>query len=524
MLAEALIAAAVPVAIETGKNVIKGMKDGAMSAHTYMKDASLIDVGKASRVEPLTIVGGDCLHLAYLPDILQSTASMFAAYYLQALAFTATVGHVKATNVLERLNPNRNFTNASLIGFEAYKESLKEERSDWRLAEESYAFRLPTTHNKRAIALEEDRVEFALNSTTRVIRDDKTSYRISKEDFHVGLEADNGFSGARGTGDKHFEKVFGKNEDYLSTADKKKAEKEKLLDEEYEKKLSHGHQLDKEKDQDAEEKALNAAAADIQADADRNKTEAAEKAAADKEAANRRNNRSTISVSKDAMSQAREMFDLSVGKMVSVQIGGGFDEHGNKLPIIDMNISFRLMVNTVPESTLQGLLCKGAMDNSMTERYHAWRAGRISFVKDLIFCQDLIDETKKSIMDDKTGVHMEVVSRVNNAKKFGLLSKNPSMNVASNLYVISEVTAGNIERQLGGKLSSPTVREKIFKQGYAMIICVIDRQYERITFYHRGINASTNVSLKDIQISNRKSGPDIGDLLKMYTLGSAPHL
>lgn len=495
MLAEALIAASIPVAIDVAKNIAKAPGQ----AHNYMKDASLIDVGKASRVEPLTIVGGDCLHLAYLPDILQSTASMFAAYYLQALAFTATVGHVKATNVLERLNPNRNFTNASLIGFEAYKESLKEERSDWRLAEESYKFRLPTTHNKRAIALEEERVEFALNSTTRAINEDKTSYKISKEDFHVGLEADDGFSGTKGTGDKHFEKVFGKDSDYLSTAEKKKAE-------------------------EAQEKALNAAAADIQADADRNKTEAADKAAADKDAANRRNNRATISVSKDAMSQAREMFDLSVGKMVSVQVGGGFDEHGNKLPIIDLNISFRLMVNTVPESTLQGLLCKGAMDNSMTERYHAWRAGRISFVKDLIFCQDLIDETKKSIMDDKTGVHMEVVSRVNNAKKFGLLSKNPSMNVASNLYVISEVTAANIERQLGGKLSSPSVREKIFKQGYAMIICVIDRQYERITFYHRGINASTNVSLKDIQISNRKSGPDIGDLLKMYTLGSAPHL
>lgn len=487
MLAEALIAAAIPVAIDFGKKAIKS----AGSAHNYMKDASLIDVGKASRVEPLTIVGGDCLHLSYLPDVLQSTSSMFAAYYLQALAFTATVGHVKATNVLERLNPNRNFTNASLLGFEAYKDSLQVQKSDWRLAEESYKFRLPTTRNKRAIALEEDRVEFALNSTTRVIRQDKSSYQISKEDFHVGLES--------------------------KYSDKQKA---RLEEDSYEDTTP----AEEEVTSKSTNSEKDAAAADIQADADRSKSEAAEHAAAAKEAANRSNNRSTISVSKDAMSQAREMFDLSVGKMVSVQVGGGFDIHGNKLPIIDMNISFRLMVNTVPESTLQGLLCKGAMDNSMTERYHAWRAGRISFVKDLIFCQDLIDETKKSIMDDKSGVHMEVVTRVNNAKKFGLLSKNPSMNVASNLYVISEVTAGNIERQLGGKLSSPSVREKIFKQGYAMIIVVIDRQYERITFYHRGINASTNVSLKDIQISNRKSGPDIGDLLKMYTLGSAPHL
>jgi hypothetical protein len=195
---------------------------------------------------------------------------------------------------------------------------------------------------------------------------------------------------------------------------------------------------------------------------------------------------------------------------------------GNRLPDLPLSISFRLMVNSVPESTLQGLLCKGAMDNSFTERYHAWRAGRIEFIKDLIFCQDLIDETKKSMMDDKTNVHKEVITRVNNAKKFGLLSKNPSLNVASNLYVISEASAATIERQLGGKLSSPHIREKIFGQGYAMIICVINRQYERITFYHRGISASSDVSVKDIKISNKKSGPDVGDIMKAYMAGNSP--
>jgi hypothetical protein len=83
----------------------------------------------------------------------------------------------------------------------------------------------------------------------------------------------------------------------------------------------------------------------------------------------------------------------------------------------------------------------------------------------MIFCQDVIDEYKRAMMMDDTGTMQEMIRRVNNAKKFGILTKNPSLVASSNLFVISEEVARSIESELGGRLSDPVVREKTVKIG-----------------------------------------------------------
>lgn len=184
-------------------------------------------------------------------------------------------------------------------------------------------------------------------------------------------------------------------------------------------------------------------------------------------------------------------------------------------------IAVRLMASIIPNATITHLLTLKTEDNSLVERYHAWRSGRISFIKDLIFCQDIINEYKKAMIGDDSGTMLEIIRRVNNSKKFGLLTKNPSLVSASNLFVISETVAREIETKLGGKLSNARIRDKAFDNTYAMIIAVVDREWERVTFYTRGLSASTDLSIKEIKaVSKNKSGIDIGDLLKSLQMGS----
>lgn len=341
--------------------------------------SSLVEFTSAARVEPLTIIGSDCIHLEYLPEVLQSLQSIFSGYYLQAISLTATIGDVKVIKLLDKLNPNRTPTLGSFSN-ESYK-------PDWRLASESYKFRLPTTKNKIALEAEHDVVKTSLD--------------------------------------------------------------------------------------------------------------------------------------KNVMTDIRDLSNLSVGKLIKVTIKGNSPDGkgGYEVPI-----SIRLMVSQLPEQSITHLLTTGREDISLVERYHAWRSGRISFIKDLVFCQDLITEHKKALMHDKDGTYSEIISRVNKNKQAGLISNNPSLAMASNLVVISDVSARNIEDKMGGKLSNVNIRQKIFDSTYIMILVVIDRQSERITFYHRGIAAATNVGLRDIKISNRGSGPDISDVLKAYTLGNSPSM
>lgn len=226
----------------------------------------------------------------------------------------------------------------------------------------------------------------------------------------------------------------------------------------------------------------------------------------------------------DTIKAAVEVSNLSVGKLLSVEIcydksvvAGELDK---KPTTVNIPVSIRLMASVIPNSTIINLLAMKTEDNGIVERFHAWRGGRISFIKDLILCQDLIDEFKRANIGDETGTVQEILRRVNNAKKFGLLTKNPSLVSASNIFVISEEIARELESKLGGKLSSPRIRDKAFENTYAMIIAVVDREWERVTFYSRGIASATDLSIKEIKAGAKNKGPDIGDILKSFNMGS----
>jgi hypothetical protein len=57
-----------------------------------------------------------------------------------------------------------------------------------------------------------------------------------------------------------------------------------------------------------------------------------------------------------------------------------------------------------------------------------------------------------------------------------------------------------------------------------MIVAVIDKEWSRVTFYHRGLPDATEVSFRDLKVSSKGNGPDVSDILKAYTLGQAPRL
>lgn len=346
----------------------------AQAVGSHLKTSSLVSATSVARVEPIVIVDKDCLFLEYLPDILQSTQSIFVGYWLQALSLITNVGDVNVGRVLDKLNPNRKVdTNGfleTIVKAGIGKESLT-------YASESLKYKLPT----------------------------------------IAMEA---------KGDK------GDKEGSIAKVD-----------------------------------------------------------------------------------NVAELANLSVGKLINVTI----KNNGQEAVI---PISFRLMVNTLPPASCVQLLSQGSVDLSFSERWFKWRAGRISFIKDLVFCQDLIREQKRTLMTDKDGVYSEIAKRAKNSKLASFFSKNPSLAEASNIVVISEETAMQLRVKHNLNLDNFKDRQKIFDKTYAMILVVIDRNYERVNMYHYGISASTSVGLRDIKVANKGSGPNIMEVLAAFKGGNAP--
>lgn len=210
--------------------------------------------------------------------------------------------------------------------------------------------------------------------------------------------------------------------------------------------------------------------------------------------------------------------NLVTGKMYNVTIKDG--PHEATVPV-----AIRLLVNSIPTNIMVSLMgIHNKVDYDMVERYHAWRSGRIQFVRDLILCKDLIDKHRNTLIKDPTGVYSEIVNRQNKNLKSGLLNSTPSLATSSNLAIISSETAELIEAKIDGSLDNFKARHPIFQTTNLMILVVIDKSWEQVTFYHRGINAFTKVSVKDLKNSSKKDGGDVNSILKAFIEGKAPTL
>lgn len=349
------------------------------------KSQSLVGLGKAARVEPLTLIDSDCVHLDYITDVLHSVQSLFTGYWLQGLDMLTDVGGCSLLSILDPINPNRDPDYIEFAKSVARKHGL--ERFT-HMSVEAYQYALPMPGQISYVpAVEADKPE------------------PTKRD---GISYDS--------------------------------------------------------------KALN----DIQTPA-----------------------------------------NLAVGKMMNVKIRNNGKE-------MEIPISFRLMVAEMPREAMIALIGDESQNSSLTERFFEWRAGRISLINDLIFCSDLIKERKRMVAKDKAGVYTEVRRRQLQHKKAGMLSGKASAAEASNLYIISKETADEIESSFGLMIDNFSHREKIFANTTAMIIVVIDRDYERITFYHDGLRQSTNLGKDAIKSANKSGGPNVMDIFQAYKEGAAP--
>jgi hypothetical protein len=452
------------------------------------KADSLIDYTRVARVEPLCIIDADCLYLDAIGQVQQSMLSVFSGYYLQAIALSATVGKVEVVKQLDRMNPNRSPSDSALntLGTGSYAGGLISAVES--LQEEAYQYRLPVPGDTGRAALE----QMALEATTPEDRAAAQARRDAKRQKNDDARTRQGELKIRADNAKFdfdVKNVYAQRE----MKDKEFAQQTAEAQRKYE--------------LDVKKMGADEAYRKLQHDL-------AARGLALKEAEHKG---SEFGIGRDTLSTIRELADLSVGKLLSVEITDGL--HKASIPV-----SIRLIANSLPSTSLVHILSQGSEDTSVKERWHGWRSGRLSFMRDLVLCQDLIDAHKKNLMADKDGMFATILRRNRNNQLATIMSGNPSVATASNLCVMSNTTAAELELKINGKLKDFHIREKIFKKTYMMIMAVIDKQWERVTFYHRGIATPTEVGVRDLRASNKGSGPDVSDILRAYTLGQSPSL
>lgn len=222
----------------------------------------------------------------------------------------------------------------------------------------------------------------------------------------------------------------------------------------------------------------------------------------------------TGNVDDKALKAATDIANLSVGAMISVELADGNEKR--KVPVV-----VRLIVSAIRPNILSNIFAEASRNRTSKERYHAWRAGQISFVKDMILCQDIIDADIKNRIEDTSGAWKEMKERQSTNRLNTVLSlgMRPSIATASNVYIVSRETLMECENAMGGKISNGAVRQKIFNNTMMMILYVIDTKRETVEIWHRGQGTPDIKSIKEMKMngSERNATIELQEAFKAYT-------
>lgn len=206
---------------------------------------------------------------------------------------------------------------------------------------------------------------------------------------------------------------------------------------------------------------------------------------------------------------------LVTGKLVNVTL-----KHGKESAVVPVGV--RLNCMWVGSEALTAVL-GGAKDVRTGTRWKQMLSGEISW-KDMVTSQDLLDEHKRILKDDKSGIYLNMLKRRQGNAKAALVSGVPSMNTASSVVILSSEAAARLELRAGGFLSDYQFRQRIFQHGYAMIMAIVNTRMGSVTIYTRDIPDFTELDFSELKSSSKRDGPDIGDILSAFRAGNSMRL
>lgn len=207
--------------------------------------------------------------------------------------------------------------------------------------------------------------------------------------------------------------------------------------------------------------------------------------------------------------------NLSVGQTVTMTVGDGNVKR-------DIPITVRLITYPTQPRVLARILNWSERDNSFKTRYASWRAGELSFWRDIVFMRDIFAETKKALIQDKSGLYQTLTSRNVNNMAAGVVSATPSLGTISSILVVSEDTVRQAEENMYGRLSDFRVRQRIMNATGIMLIAVVNPRDEFVTLYTYSIALPSEFSIRQVKSGTKGSGPDISEIIKLIQAGTPP--
>jgi len=214
---------------------------------------------------------------------------------------------------------------------------------------------------------------------------------------------------------------------------------------------------------------------------------------------------------------------VAVGKTIEITFNLEDDIDVEQAKQVTIPVTIRLLSMLVDDSVIAAIATSNEDEISFSSRLKDALSGRIRFFKDFILVQDLIKKQKKIIFKDGADAYNDILKRYNNSAMLTILNRgNVGYGKISSIYIMSDADEDQIRRKFGTGLNSEKIRQMVFDNTLAMIIAVVDTEWERVTIYVRdttGYSQNTFAEFKSMK--DKDSTAQLGDIIKSLMMGNA---
>ena len=188
--------------------------------------------------------------------------------------------------------------------------------------------------------------------------------------------------------------------------------------------------------------------------------------------------------------------------------------------IVSIPVIVKLHIIYTPISNILTMLEPNSSDKSYSSRLDEYKAGAIS-LSDLVFASDLIKDYKKNKLNDKDKLLDMINNRSMSAHAKGIYGKGIGFENFYNMLIVSETDKVLIESHLKGKLKNDKYKAKLLEQAKALMVTVVDRDYERVTIMTKDIHGKSDMTFKALSKKGGKND-DLTDIFKSLVANKNP--
>lgn len=214
--------------------------------------------------------------------------------------------------------------------------------------------------------------------------------------------------------------------------------------------------------------------------------------------------------------------DLASGSVIEFDFVVGTDQTTGKPATVTVPIHVSLIPAPITTKVAQAFMRLSFLP-SMARRWKMWKAGEISFFKDLLFSRDLVHKYADEVREDDSNALRDMMSDKNKGiiRFFkSLVLKNPNNNAASSVLIFDAKTFEESSKENHIDFSNYDDRQQFFGKSMAMLVVVVDTLYESVDIYYNGLKQHTSVSFRMIEKAGKNNkGIDLKEFMNAVAKG-----